>query len=129
MIDNCVESKPSNVECSVELKPSKVEVSVDVKPNIVKASVDVKPSIVGSVAVKSSLVDSDVSKLRDKEVETVSFFSTEDTLKGRDVMINWIRRQATKAGVTLIIYKSNFKKPMLLLTYEKSGEYKVPRIK
>jgi len=80
MIVNYVESKLSNVDASVELKWSKVEASVDVKPNIIEAFVDAKPSLVGSV-VKSSFVDSSVSKPRDNEVDTTSFFSTKDTWK------------------------------------------------
>ena len=57
-IDNYVELKPSNVECSIELKPSIVEASIDVKPPI---------------------VDSIVSKHSDHEVNKVPYFSTENT--------------------------------------------------
>jgi len=44
-------------------------------------------------------------------------------------MTNWVRRQPTKEGFTMIINKSNFKKSMLLLACKMSGEYKTPKKK
>lgn len=40
-VDNYVESKPSNVECSIELNLSIVKAYADTKPSI-KASIDVQ---------------------------------------------------------------------------------------
>ena len=99
------------------------------KPNIVEVSVDVKPLLVGSVDVKPSLVDYHVSKLGDNEVETTSFFSTEDRWKVRDDMINWMCWQAIKGGFTLSIKKSNLIKPGVVLACERSDEYKTPKKK
>jgi len=62
------------------LKPSKVEVSVDAKLNIDEAYVH----------VKASHVDYGVSQLGDNEVDTSTFFSTKDTWKVIDEMINWV---------------------------------------
>jgi hypothetical protein len=63
------------------LKLFKVEASVDAKPNIDEFYVH----------VKASLVDYGVSQLGDNKVETSTLFSTKDTWKVIDDMINWVR--------------------------------------
>ena len=59
MVDDGVEPKPPFIKAFVDVKPS-IEIYVDVKPSI-EVSVEAKPTI--------------VSKLRDNEVKTASFFS------------------------------------------------------
>lgn len=72
----------------VEPKSHVIEVSVDVKP-FIDPCVDVKPFSEACVEVKSS----GVSKLRDNDVNTASFF-TKDGWRVRDDLLDWVLRQA-----------------------------------
>jgi hypothetical protein len=62
-------------------------------------------------------------------VDVVEYFlhKEEKKIEDRDEMINWARRQTIKAGFSLIIGKSDsvseHRKPKLVLSCEKSGEY------
>ena len=80
-------------------KPSVVD-SIKVEALIkVEASVKVE----AFVKVEASSVNSDVWKLRDNVVDTAHFFSTRDTWKDKDELLGWVRRQANRAGFTVII--------------------------
>ncbi|KEH19763.1 hypothetical protein MTR_8g467980 [Medicago truncatula] len=56
-------------------------------------------------------------------------YSTKDTWKVRDDMINWVCRQANRARFTIFIVRCNLKKSMLLLACEWNGDYKAPKKK
>ena len=43
-----------------------------------------------------------------------------------DNLLNWIRRQANRAGFTIVIHRSNLINPVLQLVCERSGDHKVP---
>jgi len=93
MVDNTEddpgETKPNFVEKSGDVKPSKVEA----KPNIDGASVHVEAS---------KYVDSGVLPLHVNEVDTARFFSDYIKQKDKDDLLNWVRRQANKAGFTIV---------------------------
>ena len=81
------------------VKPPKVEA----KPNIDGASIHVEASL---------YVDSSVVPLDANEVDTAQFFS-----KKLNDLLNWLCRQANRAGFTIIIRRSNLINPMLQLLY------------
>jgi len=109
--DDPVEIKPIFVDNFGDVKPSKVEV----KPNIDGASVLVETSL---------YVDSSVVPLDANEVDTAQFFS-----KKLNDLLNWLCRQANRAGFTIIIRRSNLINPMLQFVRERSGDHKVPEKK
>jgi len=79
----------------------------DRKPRVVDSiKVEAPAKVKVSVKVAASSVNSDVWKLRDNEVDTTHFFSTQDTWKDKDKLLGWVRRQANRAGFTVIIRRS-----------------------
>jgi hypothetical protein len=81
-----------------------------------------------SVKVKPLRVNYGVSNLRDNEVDTSHFFSSQDTWNDNDQLLGWVRRQANRAGFTVVIKKScAIRNPILELVCERSGEHKVPK--
>ena len=76
--------------------------------------------------VEALHVNSDVSNLRDNEVDTTHFFSSQNTWKDKDEYLGWVRRQSNMAGFTVVIKIScAISNPMLDLVCERSGEHKV----
>jgi len=110
------ETKPNFVEIFGDVKPPKVVA----KPNIGGASVHVE-------ATKN--VDSGVLPLHAHEVDTARFFSDDIKWKYREELLEWARRQANKAGFTIITQRSSLVNPMLYLVCERSGAHKVPEKK
>ena len=103
----------------------------DRKPRVVDSiKVEAPAKVEVSVKVEASSVNSDVWKLRDNEVDTANLFSTRDTWKDKDELLGCVRRQANRAGFTVIIRRScEGRNAMLELVCERSGEHKVPKIK
>ncbi|XP_039683854.1 uncharacterized protein [Medicago truncatula] len=95
-------------------------------PIKVEASVKVE----AFVKVEASSVNSDVWKLCDNKLDTTHFFSTRGTWKDKDKLLGWVRRQANRAGFTVVIKIScEGGNAMLELVYERSGEHKVSKRK
>jgi len=66
----------------------------------------------------------------DNEADTTHFFPTRDTWKDKDELLGQVRRQANRAGFTVIIRRScEGRNAMLELVCERSGEHKVPKTK
>jgi len=111
-------TKHSFVDYSVEIKPHKVEASVDLKSNTNEAS----------VKVEALHVNSGVSELGDNEVDTIQFFSSQDTWKDKDELLRWIHRQTNRTGFTVVIKRSSaIRNPMVEMVCERSGDHKVPK--
>jgi hypothetical protein len=81
------------------------------------------------VKVKAPVkVNSGVSNLRDNEMNTAHFFSSQETWKDKDKLLGWVRRQANRAGFTVVMKIScAIWNSMLELFCERSGEHKVPK--
>lgn len=108
------ETKRNFVQISGDVKPPKVEA----KPNIDGASVHVEAS---------KYFSPDVLPLQAHEVDTARFFSDDVKWKDREELLEWVRRQANKAGFTIFIQRSSLIHPMLGLVCERSGAHKVPK--
>ncbi|KEH16353.1 hypothetical protein MTR_0219s0080 [Medicago truncatula] len=107
-----------------ETKPNFVEFFGDVKSSKVEA----KPNIDGaSVHVEASNSSSGVLPLQAHEVDTAKFFSDDVKLKDREELLEWARRQANKAGFTIVTQRSSLINPMFRLVCERSGAHKVPK--
>ncbi|KEH30011.1 FAR1 DNA-binding domain protein [Medicago truncatula] len=104
-----------------ETKPNFVEFFGDVK----LPKVEAKPNINGA----SEYVDSGVLPLQAHEVDTTRFFSDDVKSKDREELLEWARRQANKAGFTIVTQRSRLINPMFRLVCEKSGAHKVPEKK
>ncbi|KEH27055.1 hypothetical protein MTR_6g084740 [Medicago truncatula] len=79
----------------------------DRKPRVVDSiKVEAPAKVEASVKVAASSVNYDVWKLRDNEVDTTHLFLTRDTWKDKDEFLGWVRRQANRAGFTIIIRRS-----------------------
>jgi len=61
------------------------------------------------------------------EVNTESFFITNERWKDREELLDWIRRQAARAGFTISIDKSSTITPYMMMQCGRSGEYKPPK--
>jgi len=96
------ETKPNFVEISGDVKPPKVEA----KPNIDEAFVHVEAS---------KYVGPGVLPLQAHEVDTARFFSDDVKWKDRAELLEWVRRQANKAGFTIVTQRSSLINPMLRL--------------
>ena len=109
----------------------KVENVGDRKPRVVDSiKVEAPIKVEASVKVEASSVNSDVWKLCDNEVDTTHFFSTRDTWKDKVELLGWVRRQANRAGFTVIIRRAcEDRNVMLKLVCERSGEHKVLKTK
>jgi len=112
MVDDPGETKPNFVKIFGDVKPPKAVV----KPNIDGASVHVEAS---------KNVDSGVLPLNAHEVDTARFFSNDVKWKDREELLEWARRQANKAGFTIVTQRSSLVSPMLCLVCERSGAHKV----
>jgi hypothetical protein len=105
---------------------------VDRKPSFIDYFVKVEAFVKVEVAMKVEALpfNSGVSNLRDNEVDTTHFFSSQDTWKDKDDLLGWVRRQANMAGFTVVIKRScALRNQMLELICERSGEHKVPNKK
>uniref|UniRef100_A0A494G8Q3 Uncharacterized protein n=1 Tax=Solanum lycopersicum TaxID=4081 RepID=A0A494G8Q3_SOLLC len=109
------ETKQNFVENSGDVKPPKVEA----KPNIDGAFVNVEAS--------KYVAGSGVLPLQAHEVDTARFFSDDVKSKDRDELLEWVRRQANKAGFTIVTQRSSLINPMFRLVCERSGTHKVPK--
>jgi len=56
----------------------------------------------------------------------LGFFPNDIKWKDREELLEWARRQANKAGFTIVTQRSNLVNPMLCLVCERSGGHKVP---
>jgi len=56
----------------------------------------------------------------------LGFFSDDVKWKDREELLEWARRQANKAGFTIVTQRSSLINPMLRLVCERSGAHKVP---
>ena len=110
----------------VEPKPAKIEASDDVKPTVnVKLKVKIPfQARIGHIEEKSKPVPTSVFGI---EVDTISFFITNERWKERDDLLGWVRRQTARARFTISIDKSSLKRPYLTMQYERSDEYKPPK--
>jgi len=61
------------------------------------------------------------------QVNTGSFFTTNERWKDREELLGWVRRQAVKAEFTISIDKSSTTTPYMTMQCERSGEYKPPK--
>jgi len=104
------ETKPNFVEKSGDVKPPKVEGN----PNIDGASIHVE-------AFK--YVDSGVLPLHANEVDTARFFFDNIKWKDRDDLLNWARRQANKAGFTIVTQRSSLINDVIYLRISKVSIY------
>jgi len=115
----------------VESKPAKIEAFGDVKPTV---NVNLKVKIpfqvhIGHIEEKSTPVLTGVGNVRGIEVDTGSFFITNERWIERDDLLGWVRRQSARSGFTISIDKSSLKKLLLTMQYERSGEYKPPKMR
>jgi len=55
----------------------------------------------------------------------LGFFSDDVEWKDREELLEWARRQANKAGFTIVTQRSSLINPMLHLVCERSGAHKV----
>ncbi|KEH36024.1 hypothetical protein MTR_3g110070 [Medicago truncatula] len=109
-----------------ETKENFVENSGDVKPPKVEA----KPNIDGvfvSVEASKYVAGFDVLPLQAHEVDTARFFLDDVKSKDRDELLEWVRRQANKAGFTIVTQRSSLINPMFRLVCERSGTHNVPK--
>jgi len=63
------------------------------------------------------------------EVNTKSFFTTNERWRDREELIGWVRRHAARAGFTISIDKSSSIRTYMTMPCEKSGEYKPPKMR
>jgi hypothetical protein len=83
-----------------------------------------KPVPTGNFEEKPKLVPTSVRVI---QVNTGSFFTTNERCKDREELLGWVRRQATRAGFTVFIDKSSTIVPYMTMHCEMSGEYKPPK--
>jgi len=57
----------------------------------------------------------------------LGFFSDDVKWKDREELLEWARRQANKAGFTIVTQRSSLINPMLCLVCERSGAQQVPK--
>jgi len=57
----------------------------------------------------------------------LGFFSDDVKWKDREEFLEWARRQANKAGFTIVTQRSSLINPMLRLVCESSEAHKVPK--
>ena len=96
-----------------ETKPNFVQIFGDVKPPKVEA----KPNIDGASGhgEASKYVGPGVLPLQAHEVDTARCFSGDVKWKAREELLEWVRRQANKAGFTIVTQRSSLINPMLRL--------------
>ncbi|KEH38311.1 hypothetical protein MTR_2g067720 [Medicago truncatula] len=88
-------------------------------------------TVPASVHVEASkyVGGSGVLPLQAHEVDTAMFFSDDVKSKDREELLEWARRQANKAGFTIVTQRSSLINPMFCLVCERSGAHKVPEKK
>ncbi|GAU48301.1 hypothetical protein TSUD_132260 [Trifolium subterraneum] len=103
------------VEPPLELKPNIDEPAIE-QANVVEPDVE-QPNVVEPAVEQPNIV-----------VNTDNYFFQCEKYKVRDEMIEWCRKEATKAGFTIVIGKSdnggNRRKPYFLLSCSRGGVYK-----
>ncbi|KEH33551.1 hypothetical protein MTR_3g045850 [Medicago truncatula] len=122
-----VEPKPGKNKGSGEGKPAndvnfKVKIPFQVEAHIVHNQA--KPVPTGNFEEKPKPVPSGVRVI---QVNTGSFFTTNERWKDREELLGWVRRQAGRAGFTISIDKSSTIVPYMTMQCERSGEYKPPK--
>jgi hypothetical protein len=100
--------------------PSQLNQNID-EPDIVK-DVDDAPGLAQSNVVEPKIV-----------VNTGNYFFKAEKYTVRDDLIEWCKREAEKAGFTMVIEKSDNgshkRKRFFILGCERGGEYKEPKRK
>lgn len=66
------------------------------------------------------------SHFKPTKLTRLSFFSDDVKSKDREELLEWARRQANKAGFTIVTQRSSLINPMFRLVCERSGAHKVP---
>jgi len=124
-----VESKPGKIKASSEasshVKPTndvKFKVKIPFQAHIVHNQA--KPVPTGSFEEKPKPVPTGVRVI---EVNTGSFFTTNERWKARKELLGWVRRQGARAGFSIFIDKSSTITPYMTMQCERSGEYKTPK--
>ncbi|KEH25372.1 hypothetical protein MTR_6g018990 [Medicago truncatula] len=104
-------------------KPNFVEFSGDVKPPKVEAKSNIDG---GSVHVEASkyVSGSGVLPIQAHEVDTARFFSDDVMSKDREELLEWARRQANKAGFTIVTQRLSLINPMFRLVGYQSKQTK-----
>ncbi|KAK2381444.1 hypothetical protein QL285_069041 [Trifolium repens] len=99
--------------------------------HVVPQAIDVAPDIpqgnVGEPGIDKAVDASDIS------VDTGKYFFNAAKFKVRDELIGWCKRDAIKAGFSMVIEKydngKHNRKPFFILGCEKGGVYKEPKRK
>jgi len=114
--DESVEPKPAKIEASgeafsVSLGSGDVKPTVDVKfkvKTLFQAHIDEKPKPLPTGHIEEKPKPKPVlTGVRGIEVNTDSFFTTNERWRGREDLLGWVRRQAERAGFTISIDKSS----------------------
>ncbi|GAU37262.1 hypothetical protein TSUD_319160 [Trifolium subterraneum] len=94
---------------------------------MVEPLLELKPNIDEPAIEQANVVEPDVEQ-PNVVVNTGNYFFQCEKYKVRDEMIEWCRKEATKAGFTIVIGKSdnggNRRKPYFLLSCSRGGVYK-----
>jgi hypothetical protein len=94
---------------------------------MVEPPLELKPNIDEPAIEQANVVEPDVEQ-PNVVVNTGNYFFHCEKYKVRDEMIEWCRKEATKAGFTIVIGKSdnggNRRKPYFLLSCSRGGVYK-----
>ncbi|KEH35041.1 FAR1 DNA-binding domain protein [Medicago truncatula] len=110
------EGKPTN---DVKFK---VKILFQVEAHIVHNQA--KPVPTGNFEEKPKPVPTGVRVI---QVNTGSFFTTNERWKDREELLGWIHRQAARAGFTISTDKSSTIVSYMTMQCERSGEYKPPK--
>jgi len=131
--DDGVEPKPAKIEASSvasdDVKPTKdvkFKVKIHFQAHIVHNQTKPKPVPTGNFNFeeKPKPVPTGVRVI---EVNTGSFFATNERWRDREELLGWVCRQAVRAEFTISIDKSSLIRPYLTMQCERSGEYKPPK--
>ncbi|GAU21453.1 hypothetical protein TSUD_32840 [Trifolium subterraneum] len=103
-----------------------VKPPLELKPNIDESTIE-QANVVEPDVEQPNVVEPDV-KQPNVVVNTANFFFQCEKYNVRDEMIEWCRKEATKAGFTIVIGKSdnggNRRKPYFLLSCSRGDVYK-----
>jgi len=133
--DDGVEPKPPKIEAfsvgvgSSDVKPTKdvkFKLKIPFQAHIVHNQAKPKPVPTGNFNFeeKHNVVPTGVHVI---EVNTGSFFATNERWRDREELLGWVRRQVAKAGLTISIDKSSLIRSYLTMQCERSDEYKPPK--
>lgn len=100
----------------------KVKIPFQVEAHIVHNQA--KPVPTGNFEEKPKPIPAGVRVI---QVNTGSFFTTNERWKDREELLGWVRRQAGRVGFTISIDKSSTIVPYMTMQCERSGEYKPPK--